>query len=181
MRDTFKEMVAGELTVSEGLKKVTERGLRTKNYGPKAVGGKKIDMFRWKNLMCDPYYYGFLKLGDWPAENEEGLHTAMITKAEHEVLVSLAKNKGKRFIVNKNNPEFPFSNEAECTRCIFAGNPYPRLVGYWQNNGQKKGFKRYRRYRCRDCNLGVRQETLHKDITEELSQLLLSYEQKEKS
>ncbi len=180
MRSTFKEMVSGELTVSEGLKEVTKRGLRTKNYGPKAVGGKTIDMFRWKALMCDPYYYGFLKLGDWSEENANGLHKTMITKEEHEILVALAKNKGKRFIVNRNNPEFPFSNEAECTRCVFSDNPYPRLVGYWQNNGAKKNRLRYRRYRCRDCNLGVRQEALHEGITEELSQLLLSLEQKEK-
>ncbi len=180
MQKTFKEMIAGELTVSEGLKKATERGLRTKNYGPKAVGGRTIDMFRWKHLMCEPYYCGVVFLGDWPVVNEEGLHTAMITPEEHEILVALAKNKGKRFLVNRNHPDFPLSNEAECARCILAGNPYPRLVGYWQNNGQKQGNKRYKRYRCRDCNLGVRQETLHCGLTDELSILTMAQEQKDK-
>lgn len=42
--------------------------------------------------------------------------------------------------------------------------------------GKAKGYKRYRRYRCRDCNLGVRQEAFHEGITEELLQLLLTFE-----
>jgi DNA invertase Pin-like site-specific DNA recombinase len=180
MQQTFREMARGEYSVSEGLKKVTERGLRTKHYGPGGAGGRKIDMYRWKDLMTNSYYCGVVKLADWPAVNENGLHTPMITPEEHQILVALVKNKGKRFIVNNDNPEFPLSNEAECARCVLAENPYPRMVGYWQNNGKAKGYKRYKRYRCRDCNLGIRQEAFHDSITEELSQLLLTSEQKEK-
>jgi len=180
MRNAFKAMIAGECDISEGLKRATRDGLRTKNYGPKAVGGKTIDMYRWKALMCEPYFCGVVKLADWPVVNNNGLHKPMITPEEHEVLVAIAKNKGKRFIVDRNNPEFLLSNEAECADCVLANKPYPRLVGYWQNNGQKKNFKRYRRYRCRTCNLGVRQEAFHAGITEELTRLLLSNEQREK-
>ena len=140
MRNAFKAMAAGQIDVKEGLRQATENGLRTKNYGPKALGGKTIDMFRWKSLMIDPYYCGVLFLSDWPERNENGLHIPMITPEEHIILVQLVKNKGKRFTVNRNNPDFPFSNEAECTRCVLAGNPYPRLVGYWQNNGKKKAI-----------------------------------------
>ncbi len=168
MRDTFQEMARGECSISEGLKRATERGLTTKNYGPKSTGGKTIDMYRWKELMCDAYYCGVITFGNWDTRNEEGLHRKMITKAEHEILVNMVKNKGKRFIVIRNNPEFPFSNDAECLRCVLGENPYPRLVGYWQSNGEKKGFKRYRRYRCRDCNLGLRQEQLHEAVKSEL-------------
>jgi DNA invertase Pin-like site-specific DNA recombinase len=180
MRNAFKAMVAGECDIHEGLKRATTDGLRTKNYGPKAVGGRKIDMFRWKVLMCDPYYYGKLKFADWDIGEREGLHKPMITKEEHDILVAIAVNKGKRFIINRNNPEFLLSNQAECARCVLSECKHPRLVGYWQNNGQKKGFKRYRRYRCRTCNLGVRQEALHGEVTDELSYLLLTTEQKEK-
>ncbi len=180
IRTAFKAMIAGECDISEGLKRATKDGLRTKNYGPKAVGGKTIDMYRWKALMCEPYFCGVVKLADWPVVNNNGLHKPMITPEEHEVLVAIAKNKGKRFIVDRNNPEFLLSNEAECADCVVANKPYPRLVGYWQNNGQKKNFKRYRRYRCRTCNLGVRQEAFHAGITEELTRLLLSNEQREK-
>jgi DNA invertase Pin-like site-specific DNA recombinase len=179
MRNAFKAMIAGECDISEGLKRATQDGLRTKNYGPKAVGGKTIDMYRWKALMCEPYFCGVVKLADWPEVNKSGLHKPMITPEEHEILVAIAKNKGKRFIVDRNNPEFLLSNEAECTDCVLADKPNPRLVGYWQNNGAKKNFKRYRRYRCRVCNLGVRQEAFHSGITEELTKLLLSDEQRD--
>lgn len=180
MRNAFKAMTSGECDISVGLKQATKDGLRTKNYGPKAVGGKTIDMYRWKALMCDPYYCGVIKLADWPEVNKNGLHKPMITPEEHEILVAIAKNKGKRFIIDRNNPDFLLSNEAECTRCVLSDIEYPRLVGYWQNNGAKKGFKRYRRYRCRACNLGVRQEAFHAGITEELKKLLLSNGQREK-
>ena len=180
MRNAFKAMIAGECDISEGLKRATKDGLRTKNYGPKAVGGKTIDMYRWKNLMMDDYYCGVVRLKDWPVVNRDGIHKPMITPEEHEILVAIAKNKGKRFIVDRNNPEFLLSNEAECADCVLANKPYPRLVGYWQNNGQTKNFKRYRRYRCRTCNLGVRQETFHAGVTEELTKLLLSDEQRDK-
>lgn len=180
MRDTFKEMISGECDIKEGLKRATERGLRTKNYGPKAVGGRTIDMYRWKELMCEEYFAGIIRFSDWDIVNESGLHVAMITKDEHEILKRIAHNKGKRFVINRDNPEFPFSNEAECLRCVLSNNPYPRLVGYWQSNGEKKGWKKYRRYRCRDCNLGLRQEELHAQVHQEFEELNLNNEQKEK-
>lgn len=181
MKRAFKAMASGELTVDKGLKQALGDGLRTKNYGPRSVGGRKIDTYRWKNLMIDPYYCGLLVFADWDLGREvQGLHKPMITREEHEVLIALVKNKGKRFVVHKNNPEFPLSNEAECARCLLSENPYPRLVGYWQNNGEKKGYKRYRRYRCRDCNIGLRQEDLHKQLTEELTSLVPTSLQKER-
>src|SRR5579862_5583385 len=180
MRKAFKAMAAGECDIHEGLRRALKDGLRTKNYGPRSVGGRTIDMFRWKALMIDPYYCGILVFSDWELPEIEGLHTPMITREEHDILKAIVKNKGKRFVINRNNPEFLLSNEAECARCLMAGCKHPRLVGYWQNNGAKKGYKRYRRYRCRECNLGVRQETLHEGVTEELSSLVLTSEQKDK-
>ncbi len=181
MRGAFKAMAAGELTITKGLEQALEDGLRTKNYGPRGVGGKTIDMYRWKNLMIDDYYCGVVHFVGWDDTiNPNGLHQPMITPDEHAILVAMVKNKGKRFVVNKNNPEFPLTNEVECLRCFEKGTKYPRLVGYWQNNGKAKGYKRYRRYRCRDCNLGLRQETLHGELTEMLAQIILTPEQKEK-
>lgn len=182
MRKAFKAMAAGELDINEGLKQALTDGLRTKNYGPKAAGGRKIDMYRWKNLMIDPYYCGKIVFANWELGEKdiEGLHQPMITREEHDILVALVKNKGKRFTVNRNNPEFLMSNEADCARCVLSDCKHPRLVGYWQNNGASKGYKRYRRYRCRECDLGVRQEALHEQVTNELSDLLLTTEQREK-
>ena len=181
MRDTFKEMARGEITVSEGYKKVTERGLRTKNYGPGAVGGKTIDMYRWKNLMKDPYYCGVVKMADWPEINQNGLHEKMITPQEHRILVALADNKGKKFTVNRENPLFPLSNEMECFSCLEKHCKYPRLVGYPHNNGrQRKHFKVYNRYRCRECNKNVLQEELHNELSNVLDSLVLTDEQVQK-
>ena len=175
LRVTFKEMCKGELTVAEGLKKATERGLRTKNYGPKAVGGKPVDMFRWKDLMREPYYCGVVRMGDWPEVNPKGLHQAMITPEEHRILVALADNKGKRFTVNRENPLFPLSNEMECYECVQKNSKYPRLVGYPHNNGRKrKHFKVYYRYRCRECNTNVLQEHLHGELSNTLKGLVLT-------
>jgi DNA invertase Pin-like site-specific DNA recombinase len=181
LRDTFKEMVKGELTVSEGLKKVTERGLRTKNYGPKAVGGKTIDMFRWKNLMKESYYCGVVRMADWPEINQNGLHQKMISPQEHRVLVSLADNKGKKFTVNRENPLFPLSNEMECFGCLEKQLKYPRLVGYPHNNGiKRKHSKVYNRYRCRECNLNILQQELHDELSNVLASLVLTEEQVQK-
>ena len=180
LRNAFKAMIAGECDISEGLKRATQDGLRTKNYGPKAVGGRKVDMYRWKDLMTDDYYSGTVKLADWPEVNPNGLHQPMITPEEHEILVAIVKNKGKRFIVNRNNPEYIMTNDVDCTECLASEVRYPRFVGYWQNNGKAKGYKKYRRYRCRGCNMGLRQENLHAQITEVLGRLTLTPEQREK-
>ncbi len=185
MQRAFKAMAAGEMNISEGLKWATEQGLCTKNYGPKAVGGKKIDMNRWKALMVDHYYWGRLTFADWELpEDLIGLHMPMITKAEHDILVQVVKNKGKLFTPRRDNPDFPLANIAECNYCLLAGCKYPRLTGAWGGNGKKNSTKRYRRYYCRcktcGCTLGLRQEALHEGVSKELARLNLSREQHEK-
>ncbi len=183
MRKSFKAIASGEWTIEEGLKQALNDGLRTRNYGPRAIGGNKIDMYRWKDLLIDPYYCGIIKFADWDLGEKviEGLHQPMITVEEHQVLLQLVKNKGKRFIIRKGgNPDYPLANMAECARCVLSEYKHPRLTSANQNNGAAKGYVRYQRYRCRACHLEVLKDTFHEDITEELSQLLLSYEQKEK-
>lgn len=87
----------------------------------------------------------------------------MLTKAEHEALVAIVNNKGKKFILQKQNPLFPFTNSIECVKCLMAGKKHPRLVGYVHSNGKKgNSRKAYKRYRCRSCNLSIRQEDLHR-------------------
>ena len=182
MQRAFRAMAAGEMNISEGLAWANEQGLRTKNYGPKAVGGRKIDMHRWKNLMADPYYWGRLTFADWELpEDLIGLHTPMITKAEHDILIQVVKNKGKLFTPKINNPDFVLSNVAECQTCVDGGCKYPRLVGFYQGNGKGNRYKRYR-CRCKDCGckLGLRQETLHEAVSEELAKMNLSAAQQSK-
>ena len=183
MRKSFKAMAAGECSMEEGLKRATIEGLKTKNYGPKAVGGRKIDLYRWKELMTDPYYCGLMKFSNWDLGDKpvQGLHQAMITPEEHEILVKLVTNKGKRFVIKKGgNPDYPLANLIECARCVLSEYQYPRLTSANQNNGASKGYKRYQRYRCRSCNLEILKETFHEDLTTELSHILLSPAQKDK-
>ncbi len=183
MRNSFKAIAAGECSIDEGLRRALADGLRTRNYGPKSVGGNKIDMYRWKVLLSDPYYCGIIKFSDWDLGDKEidGLHQPMISKEEHEILVRLVKTKGKRFTITKGgNPDYPLANIAECARCVLSEYKHPRLTGATQNNGASKGYKQYQRYRCRACNLEVRRDAFHQDITEELSRLLLSSEQRDK-
>lgn len=181
IQKAFKAMAAGEMDISEARTWANQQGLRTKNYGPRAVGGNTVDMYRWKVLMVDDYYWGKLTFADWELpEDLMGLHRPMITKEEHDVLVQIVKNKGKRFTIKRDNPEFVLSNLVECTRCVLSEYTHPRVVGFWQNNGKKKGYKRYRRYSCRACGLGLRQEALHQEVCDELAELKLSSEQHEK-
>ena len=65
MRASFKKMATGLWTVKEGLRQATDKGLTTKNYGPNAVGGRQIDMYRWKELMKNPYYFGVGRMGNY--------------------------------------------------------------------------------------------------------------------
>ena len=180
IRDTFKDMLVGASTVTEGLKLLHERGFRTKDYGPKSKGGKQIDMFRWKELMCDPYFCGVVRMKDWPVVNDNGLHEKMITKEEHRLLVDLAHNQGKRFIVNRNNPRFLLSNEVECQPCKDKGEPYPRIVGSNQNNGRKGAKRRYyERYWCRTCSKGITRQDLHEQVDGLINSMRITQEQTE--
>jgi DNA invertase Pin-like site-specific DNA recombinase len=177
LRDTFKELAAGQYTIDEGLKRLHERGYTTRKFGPRTKGGKHIDMYRFKELLCEPYYAGIVKMADWSVVNEHGLHEAMITPEEHYRLVALATNKGKKFTVNRHNPEFPMTNMMDCTICIEAHKEHPRFVGYRHSNGKKgNSRKEYMRYRCRECNRGALRKRMHEAMDERMQELILTDE-----
>lgn len=160
VRDTLKEIANGTYNIDQGLKRLHERGYKTRKRG------KQIDMYRFKKMLLDPYYAGIIAMSNWPV-SEHGLHQPMITVAEHEALVAIVEGKGKRFTMNKHNPLFPFSNSMECVACLVAGAKHPRLVGYLHNNGKVgNSRKTYLRYRCRGCKLNIRQDTLHAAFNE---------------
>jgi len=115
---------------------------------------------------------------DWPVINENGLHDKMITKEEYLKLCELADNKGKKFIVNRNNPIFLMSNEMECYECLQKKKEYPRLVGYKHSNGKKgKYLHHYNRYRCRECGKNILRDDLHTEIDKILDSLVLTDDQ----
>lgn len=139
-------------------------------------------MFRWKRLLTDPYYAGIISLNGWGVEGEAvGLHDAMITEDEHKVLVRLVAQKGKRFNITQFNPDFILNNNVECAECLRLGKRECRIVGYYQRKGKKEVSPyAYKRYRCRECNLGVRQEDIHEQLKQELGKLMLSDRQLER-
>lgn len=181
MRTTFKELASGAYDINYALKQLHERGYTTRKFGPRTTGGKKIDMFRFKAMLLDPYYAGIVTMSDWPTINEYGLHEAMITKADHLRLKEIVNNKGKKFIVQRDNPLFPLSNQMECKQCLEENKDHPRLVGYKHSNGKKRNsHKEYLRYRCRSCNQNIRQDELHALVAEKLSSLLMPEDKIEK-
>lgn len=159
MQRNFKALARGELTIAEARKQLDD------NWP-----GDDIDMERYRRLLLEPYYAGIVKMADWPV-NECGLHKAMITKKEHEILVQISLSKGRKFKVNKKNPEFPFTNDVYCDHCL-ANNPETgektgKLVGYTHHNGKRLEIRKYyKRYRCRLCNKEFKLEAVHNGFSE---------------
>lgn len=145
IRDAFMSILAGT-TIKEAVRELNDKGYRT-------TSGKLMDTFNFKKLMRDPYYAGIIAMSDWDP-NPNGLHTAMITKEQHDQLVALAN--GVVYKTRKKfRPEFLLSNLMECTDCLGGETEKaPRLVGYDHNNGKKgNSYKTYMRYRCRNCGI----------------------------
>jgi DNA invertase Pin-like site-specific DNA recombinase len=179
LQTTLQEIASGEYTVSQGLKRLHDRGHRTRKFGPRTVGGRRIDMNRFKQILIEPYYAGTIKMSDWPIK-KNGLHEAMITEEEHERLVEIVSGKGKKFTHNAHNPEFPLSNTMECRDCLTASRLHPRLVGYRHSNGKKgNSHKEYMRYKCRGCKRNILRDDLHTSLDERLLNLILPDDYKE--
>ena len=152
IRDTLKDLANDRCTLSEGLKLLHERGYVTRDFGPRATGGKQIDMHRFKDMVKEPYYAGIIKMGDWPVVCPDGKHEKMITVTEHERLVAMVSKRGVKFKVKRKNPEFPLTRIMDCTDCLAEERKYSRLVGYPHHNGKPEGKRKYyNRYRCRAC------------------------------
>lgn len=71
LRDTMREIANGTYTIDQGLKRLHERGYVTRKFGPRTTGGQTIDMYRFKQILTDPFYAGVIKMADWPM-NEHG-------------------------------------------------------------------------------------------------------------
>ena len=144
------------------------------SVGARATGGKQIDMYRFKQMLVEPYYCGVLKMSNWPV-NEHGLHEPMLTLKEHDRLVIMVEGKGKKFVPQRHNPEFQLSNLMECTDCVAAAFDKPRMVGYRHNNGkQGRSHKEYMRYRCRTCGRNILRVDLHEALDRVLDSSVLT-------
>lgn len=166
LRIAFHEVVSQKYTLHEALKRLRAQGYR--------AGHTDLDMERFKRILLDPYYAGAIRMGNWPI-NLKGLHTPMITLAQHERLQEIVV--GKKKIAHKRfNPKYRLANLLGCTECLADERArYPRLVGYDHHNG-KPGNKRkmYEKYRCRSCNKEHARSHVHSAISSMLERLKLT-------
>jgi DNA invertase Pin-like site-specific DNA recombinase len=173
IRDNLKEVLTQQYTLAESLKHLTNAGYRTRNFGPRAKGGQKIDMNRYKSLICNPFYAGVIEFGSYDVRNQNILHETMITLEEHAKIVAIVNKTGRKFTVKRDNPLFPLNNLMSCIRC---GEDMTKqmLVGYTHNNGKKgNSFHKYNRYRCRSCNKSILRDKVHESLNEVLERLIL--------
>lgn len=168
----LKDVASQKYTVSEALHRLVALGYTL-------PGGGQLDMERFKSMLIDPYYAGIVQFSNWE-QNIHGLHAAMISREEHEVLKHIVS--GKKKIAHKQfNPKYPLSNVLQCTECIKDHEArYPRVVGYDHNNG-KQGSRRkvYEKYRCRSCKKEHKRADVHGDISKLLKSIEVAPERKE--
>ena len=141
--------------------------------GFKRKSGRGLDLGHFKIMLVDPFYAGIIQMSNWTI-NPNGLHKAMITPQQHELLKKIAKGVAPR-VRKQYNPDFPLSKIMMCKECSESGAKYPLLVGYDHNNG-KAGDKRkhYQRYKCRACGANILRNDLHEQLNDTLSSIELA-------
>ena len=159
LKEAIRSIVYKSMPLSEALEWLNDNGYRLQ-------GGGKLDMYKLKHILVEPYYAGIIKMSNWDTVCQNGLHTKMITVEEHERLLEIVTGKRKKFTVHKFNPLFPASNIAECADCVAEGQKETRLVGYRHHNNKPEHTRKfYERYRCRGCNKNCLKDTLHGGIS----------------
>lgn len=172
LRQAMYNILYKGFSVSEALECMNKAGY-------KLQGGGKVDMYKFKNMLMQPYYAGIVRMSDWDVEHRNALHKAMITEDEHERLVAIVSGKRKKFTVHKFNPLFPASNIAECTDCVIENAKETRLVGYRHHNNKPERTRRYyERYRCRGCGKNITKDKLHGGISRVLGRTELIIDDK---
>ena len=134
------------------------------------ANGYKIDTHRFKIMLNDPFYAGIIQMSSWTV-NPSGLHKAMITKEQHNLLKNIVK--GVVYTSHKQyNPEFPLSKIMTCKECLEEGAKNPKITGYVNHNG-RGNF--YYRYKCRVCKKNyMLRDDLHGELGDILSGLRLA-------
>lgn len=171
LKEAMHSILYKSMSLSESLIWLNDNGYRLQ-------GGGKLDMYKLRHILKQPYYAGIIKMSNWEA-CPKGLHTAMITPEEYERLMEIVSGKRKKFTVHKYNPLFPASNIAECSDCVAEGQKETRLVGYRHHNNKPEHTRRfYERYRCRGCGKNCLKDTLHDGISRVLDKTELIVDDK---
>lgn len=130
----------------------------------------KLDKFRL--ILTNPYHAGIVEMNKQvQCRNEDGLHEAMITKAQHEELLKIVNGKMKtqKGPCKNGHPKYVM-NGATCEKC--QDSRLGKLVGFDHTNG--KTARIYERYRCRNCGAYNHMKDLHQQAKAKLDQLRLS-------
>ena len=168
LQTAFRSIINDTATPNEALNQMTKAGYLT-------VGGNTMDMERFKQLAVKPYYAGIIQVADWEVATDNGLHTHMLTKQEHETLKQIMSGKQKKFAVNKKNPDYPM-NETLCWDCLQEAITTGKITGYRNHNGKVKDGatpKYYERYRCRGCNTYFTRYELHDKVDKRIKTVVL--------
>ena len=157
LQTALKAIAAGKWTMTEALKYLTAADVRLN-------GGKPLDMEKLKIILKEPYYCGTICMGSF-RQNDHGLHEAMISKDEFEVIAWVARGQKAKFKVKKHNPDYPM-NGLLCEVCfIEQGIKQGKFIGYRHNNGKPGAARKYyQRYHCRSCHKAFLRDDLHEKI-----------------
>jgi DNA invertase Pin-like site-specific DNA recombinase len=118
----------------------------------------------WKKLVTDPYYAGIVEMNKQVKfRNENGLHKAMVTKAQHERILEIVngvkkKQNGPR---KGGNPKYPLNAVGVCDNCVNSGHVF-KFTGSNHTNG--KTCKIYEDYRCRGCGRVIKRSDFHEKV-----------------
>lgn len=166
MKSAISKLIYDKYTLHQAL-----RWLNDRNFSDNPKG---LDLNKFKRMLTDPYYAGITKMSTWDVVGK-GLHKAMITDQEHELLVQIVSGIEKKFTKQKHNPNFPMSNFVICQNCFESNRKNGRLVGYRNHNGKNPEARRYyERYMCRSCKLGLTKEDLHQQVNSVINATKLS-------
>ncbi len=158
MQTAMQRILYNAYTLPQALKWLQSQGFAMRGQG-------RLQMDRFKCLLVDPYYAGITKMSTWEVEGV-GLHKAMINREEHEQLKEIVSGVKKKFIRNVHNPNFQMSSITECEECYSLQRKDGKLVGYRHHNGKRLEVRKYyERYICRSCNMGLKKDDIHQQMT----------------
>ncbi len=157
-QQALKSIANRMATPSEALKQLNKTEFISNGRTP-----MKIDKF--VKFIVNPYYCGIIVVGKQVnARCENGLHTPMISKEEHDSIVEVINGRKIRsFRKLQYNPNFPMNK-----LLIHDCQPGAKFTGSNQGNGNGKF---YPKYRCRKCGKQYHRQDVHKAITNILLQV----------
>ena len=176
------------LTLQRALKQVAHdlktprdalKELMTTEFGKRRP---RFKMDKFRKVACDCYYYGAVELkGKLNERTEQGLHRALITKAEHEKILRVFERNPKNQQGQRldKNLKYPLSNDLTCIKCDSASRKYPRFCSVPLNNGktnhgkQRKKVSYYEKYRCREPYMSMERSDAHDSFSALLNSIIL--------